>query len=200
MTLNDFVELCKIKYRHEEIPEGQIWHDAHHPVPECLGGTLTVSLWESDHAIHNVLQSREQDYPCVWSWERKYLTGDWENLLPEFEKWMTAKARISAYTQPIEAKRKGGLRCAELQKGCHAPEMRGVGPSRSGAKVAQQCKNKSIGIFAEGVNSEAGKVGSSVTNSQKWRCLVTGHVTTSGALANYQKKRNIDTSLRERVG
>lgn len=45
-----------------------------------------------------------------------------------------------------------------------------------------------------------GKVkGGKVTTSQRWRCLETGYVTTSPALSNYQKKRNIDTSLRERV-
>ncbi len=38
-----------------------------------------------------------------------------------------------------------------------------------------------------------------VTNSQKWECLVTGKITTSGALSNYQKHRGIDVTLRKRV-
>lgn len=38
-----------------------------------------------------------------------------------------------------------------------------------------------------------------ITTSQRWRCLETGYITTAPALTNYQKKRNIDTSRRERV-
>jgi hypothetical protein len=37
------------------------------------------------------------------------------------------------------------------------------------------------------------------TNSQKWMCLQTGYITTSGALTNYQRKRGIDTSKRKRI-
>ena len=36
-------------------------------------------------------------------------------------------------------------------------------------------------------------------NSQKWRCLVTKKVSTAGPLTLYQRKRGIDTSLREKV-
>jgi hypothetical protein len=33
-------------------------------------------------------------------------------------------------------------------------------------------------------------------NLQKWKCTVTGKVTTAGALSNFQRKRGIDTSNR----
>jgi hypothetical protein len=36
-------------------------------------------------------------------------------------------------------------------------------------------------------------------NSQKCQCLVTGHVSSPGALTNYQRARNIDTSLRKKL-
>lgn len=36
--------------------------------------------------------------------------------------------------------------------------------------------------------------------NQKWKCLVTGHVSNPPGLTNYQKARGIDTSLRVRVG
>ena len=39
-----------------------------------------------------------------------------------------------------------------------------------------------------------------VTNSQKWKCLVTGTVSTAGPLSRFQKARGIDTSLRVKVG
>ena len=44
-----------------------------------------------------------------------------------------------------------------------------------------------------------GKKGGLSTSSQRWRCLQTGHISTPGALTNYQRKRGISTSLRERV-
>lgn len=43
------------------------------------------------------------------------------------------------------------------------------------------------------------KAASAASNSQKWRCKVTGHVSTFGPLCVYQRNRNIDTSLRERI-
>lgn len=48
--------------------------------------------------------------------------------------------------------------------------------------------------------SQAGKIGSSKTNSQKWQCLETGYITNAGALTNYQRARKINTSKRKRIG
>jgi hypothetical protein len=47
--------------------------------------------------------------------------------------------------------------------------------------------------------SEVGKKGAAVTNSQRWKCLETGFITTPGNLSHYQKARGIDTSKRERL-
>lgn len=44
-----------------------------------------------------------------------------------------------------------------------------------------------------------GKKGSKKTNSQKWMCLETGYITTSGPLTAYQRARDIDTSKRKRI-
>lgn len=37
------------------------------------------------------------------------------------------------------------------------------------------------------------------TNSQKWRCTKTGHISNAGGLSRYQKSKGIDTALRERL-
>jgi hypothetical protein len=37
-------------------------------------------------------------------------------------------------------------------------------------------------------------------NKGRWRCLVTGHISTYAGLSNYQNRRGIDKSLREPVG
>lgn len=84
LSQQEFVEQCLIKYRWEQLPPGQQWHDAHYPVPECLGGTETVKLWESDHAIQAILQSEEYRHKCFYGWEKRYLP---EDLLPLYYKW-----------------------------------------------------------------------------------------------------------------
>jgi len=71
----------------------------------------------------------------------------------------------------------------------------------NGKRGGQKLKQNKIGIFSltpeqKGKN---GKKGSMNTNSQKWMCLETGHITNSGALSMYQKARNIDTSKRKRL-
>ena len=47
--------------------------------------------------------------------------------------------------------------------------------------------------------SEDGKKAAKITNSQKWQCTITGHVTNSGALTRYQNKRGINPSHRIRI-
>lgn len=39
----------------------------------------------------------------------------------------------------------------------------------------------------------------SKTNSQRWRCLVTGYTSTPGNVSRHQQKLGIDKSLRERI-
>jgi hypothetical protein len=34
---------------------------------------------------------------------------------------------------------------------------------------------------------------------QKWKCLVTGYISNAPGLAIYQRKRNIDTTLRVKI-
>jgi hypothetical protein len=36
-------------------------------------------------------------------------------------------------------------------------------------------------------------------HTQKWRCLVTGHISTPCGLSHWQRARGIDKKLRERV-
>jgi hypothetical protein len=47
---------------------------------------------------------------------------------------------------------------------------------------------------------ENGKVGGKSVSSQRWMCLETGFITNAGNLTQYQRKRNIDTSKRKRIG
>jgi hypothetical protein len=106
---------------------------------------------------------------------------------------------------------KGGSKTFELKKGAFAisKEER----SEIAKKVAQKyskingkkCYELGVGIFSISseervkISSKAGKIGSKNTNFQRWKCLVTGHISNPGGLTTYQKKRGIDTSQRIRV-
>jgi hypothetical protein len=83
--------------------------------------------------------------------------------------------------QRKEYSKKGGQTAKKLGLGIHnqTPEQRSENGKRGGA----------IG----------GKIGGKTTGSQKWMCLETGFITTPGALTNYQRKRGIDTSKRQRI-
>jgi hypothetical protein len=72
--------------------------------------------------------------------------------------------------------------------------------SEDAKNAAKICYEKGVGVHALTVEEkiEIGKKAAKVTNSQKWQCTVTGHVTNSGALTRYQKAHGIDTSNRVR--
>jgi hypothetical protein len=69
--------------------------------------------------------------------------------------------------------------------------------SENGRKNGLKNHKEGKGCFS--LTPEQRKEINKKTNSQKWRCLVTGHISTPGALSNYQKARGIDTSKRIRI-
>ena len=77
------------------------------------------------------------------------------------------------------------------------PEQR----SELGRKNGLKTKENGTGVFSltSKQKSEIGKQSAKKTNSQRWECLETGHISNSGPLTNYQKARGIDTSKRRRI-
>lgn len=111
----------------------------------------------------------------------------------------------------LDASRRGGVvngnKMKELKKGIFSlndNQMKDIRSKAGKAGSAINKKNK-IGIFSLNKNqlSENGKRGgaeaSKKTNKQKWMCLETGYITTSGPLTSYQRSRGIDTNLRKRI-
>ena len=70
-----------------------------------------------------------------------------------------------------------------------------------GRVVGKMMYEQERGIFSlsEMQLSENGKLGAKNTNSQKWQCTITGHISTSAGLSNYQKSRKIETINRIRL-
>jgi hypothetical protein len=69
--------------------------------------------------------------------------------------------------------------------------------SENGRKNAIKNKENKVGIF--GMSLEKRREICGKVNSQKWKCLETGYITTAGPLTIYQKARGIDTSKRMRI-
>lgn len=67
-----------------------------------------------------------------------------------------------------------------------------------GGKISgDRCKELSIGIC--GLTKEQRQEIAKKTNSQKWKCNITGYISTPSGLACYQKARGIDKSERTRI-
>ena len=68
----------------------------------------------------------------------------------------------------------------------------------NGGKIAGViCKEKGLGIC--GLTKEQRSENSKRQNSTRWKCLVTGHISTFNALSRFQNNRGIDKSLRVEV-
>jgi hypothetical protein len=102
-----------------------------------------------------------------------------------------------------EVGKRGGTRTKELGVGAFAisPEQR----KEINKKSNETSRKNKTGLYSRTKEEQIesgknwGKKGSKKTNLQKWMCLETGYITTSGPLTSYQKARSIDTSKRVRV-
>jgi hypothetical protein len=113
ITQREYVEGCQQWYREADLqpgnPEDGEWHECHYPAPKCLGGTETVLLLKEHHAVQGVLQSEEYQHPCIWGWERSYLS---EECLERYIYWMKSKGRYSGLKGDRNGKRLSGLKRA----------------------------------------------------------------------------------------
>jgi len=73
--------------------------------------------------------------------------------------------------------------------------------AEAGAKGAKKGgeRAKELGVGICGIPTEERKERGRQVAAQRWRCLVTGHICSAGPLTRWQRARNIDTSLRERL-
>jgi hypothetical protein len=105
----------------------------------------------------------------------------------------------------------GGKKAKELGLGVHSLSReqlsengkRGgkIGGIKGGKISGKENRELGRGIFAftSEQRSETAKKAGKIQSKQKWKCSITGYVTTSGPLTQYQKKRNIDPSNRIKI-
>jgi hypothetical protein len=98
-----------------------------------------------------------------------------------------------------ECGKKGGNRTKELGVGFFS--MSREEKSNAGKKGGTKAKELGVGIhkLTTEERREIGRNGVKKSNSQKWKCLETGHISTPTGLTRHQKNRGIDTSKRVRV-
>lgn len=108
--------------------------------------------------------------------------------------------------QRVEHGRKGGKLSTGASKGgkvshqeqAKNPEAYSQKQAKAG-KVGGTVGGKKNTQAQREARKRNGDVSAAKTNSQLYRCLITGKVTTAGALANYQKKQGIPAHMKERV-
>jgi hypothetical protein len=229
LTQSDFVESCLIKYRFEKIPEGQSWEKAHYPLPRCLGGQETISLWSCDHTIQGLLQSEEMDYPCIHIFARSKDLANLKVFYPEYvelyEKWYLRAQSNAGSSMSLEKHREIGYLIRDKQAGIFAmtaeqKHERNVAGGRTagrrnvelglgpwGMSSEQRSENsrkaglrlKELGKGFPGMSTEQRRINASKVNSKRVKCTVTGHISTPGGLSRYQKARGIDVSNRTEI-
>ncbi len=101
----------------------------------------------------------------------------------------------------LEKRRQGGVTCVEKNRnnktGLHGMSKQQLSEAAKKARALtskEQYRENGLKLSHE-ERVRRGKI----TTSQRWKCLVTGHISTAPALSNYQKKRGISTHLRERI-
>ncbi len=178
ITQRQYVEGCLQFYEDALLTPEPGWHRCHYPIPKRLGGSDWVWLLPEHHAFLGVLQSEEFQTPCLGQWEHHHLTGDFYSLARHWQK----------------VQREEALGPDGRLKGTQNRDRESF--VQAGKAAYPRWKDK---VTFESC-SKGGKAGAKTQHAQRWKCLVTGYITTPGPLSRYQKTRGIDTSLRVQVG
>ena len=102
--------------------------------------------------------------------------------------------------QRSKAGKIAGKKNYELGLGIHGRTKEQM--TEDGKKGVKTQKELGIGLYGvtfeqrSATGKKYGRENAKKLNSQKWKCTITGYITTSGPLTLYQRKRSIDTSNR----
>ena len=192
-----YVRECeKLNWANDTDPHhyGMEWH---HILPQCLFGNQPIGAWLTlrQHAIASCLQSIALRKVCLCPWHHQH-TPEWlwELMLEatEAERKVIARKGFDAVENFPTV---GGIAVRDRSLGIFSltEEERKERSRRAGATA----RDKKAGIH--GGTPEERKEWSAKALSVKFRCLVTGHISNGAGLSSWQRARNIDTSLKERL-
>lgn len=180
-----------------------------HTLPQCLFGDQPFGQWLTlrQHALASCLQTlafkkvcfhgKHKEFVPDWLWELAKEASFWErtewcSTAGKKAKELGRGAASATSEQLSEWAHKGGTVAAQRRTSAFFKE--GAPVQRLGGKRTQEL---GVGLFSQ--SEEDLRANGRKTTSQRWRCLVTGHVSTPGGLSRWQKARGLDTSLRERL-
>lgn len=103
--------------------------------------------------------------------------------------------RVGIHTQSIEDRRRMGEYCRDNNIGFHSWTKEQY--AEHNRKIGKKLYEEGKGIFA--LTKDQRTEIARKTNAQRWKCTVTGFISSPGSLSRYQQKRNIDTKNRIRI-
>ncbi len=201
------LSIVKLETRHHRVVAQENWGltaeqmagmEVHHRVPVSEGGTNDPSnLFVCSPSLHR------------WGWhkgDRGFGVWAHKGGQKSVETGNAGWTHVSAQVKRENGKKNSQKLMAE-KRGIHgaSSEQRRAWNKVNGAKgchaAGRSALEKGVGLF--GLSHEEtvanAKKGASVINSIQWVCLETGHLSTSGPLTKWQKKRGIDPSRRVRL-
>lgn len=219
-----WVDECLTRYRVEP-PVGYHFENCHFPRSEADGGKTTIRLWYPDHLIQGLLQTREYSKPGIYPGNFRKDSGVIAKVYPEYLGlyWETyrfcqsyagtqtfrdqAGIHDPAHSEKVaEGRRKGGTtmgaRCKEEGRGIFDPALQNplmkARTTRKGGIATMQARKGIFALSAE-QRSEAGRKGAASLNSQKYKSLHDGFVSTAAGVASHNKALNVPTEFKVRV-
>jgi len=189
-----------------------------HWLPKACFPDIKVGQWLTfrQHSIASALQTIALKKNCMCGWHKSYLPPELLELAWSYFR----EARRNLHAERDEKGR--SLHNLKLNEKLHAAKdengksihaMETIvklhmvkneeGKSVHSLKVHEAKDELGRSLHMVKIHSKRDELGRSCvamkTNSQKWKCLVTGHISTPGPLTVYQKSRNIDPSLRVKL-
>ena len=203
-------------------PDG--YTERHHTFPVSIFGknNRVVVLTAREHYVAHALlekiciqryglKDKRTIKMTYASWSMNNQKSNKDNLYKNSILYEKVKMRY------INSYKESGFFSKNGKKGMETHRKLGIGfigmtfeqRSHNGKKGGETNKENKTGIFSMSFKdlSNAGKKGGKIggvkgakkQHKQKWKCLVTGFISTPCGLSSYQKARGIDKSMRVRV-
>ena len=151
--------------------------DVHHNPPRHQGGrNIPEHLFVYHYTLHAAVHG---DHLTIWARKGGEIGGKASDSSPG--------GKVSG---PLNRDKKIGIFGRSKEK-------MSEDSIKAGTARAKQMRQE--GYPGLGSSFEAASAAGKKAAAQRWKCLVTGHVSAAGGLARFQKARGIDTLLRERV-
>lgn len=172
-----------------------------HFLPKCVFGDQPIGHWltKRQHAIASALQTLAFKQNCMFGWHKFHLPDKLLELAWPFFREHCRHGGMKG--GPVSAKK------SHEEKNEEGKSKRAVKAAKIMNETIHQRKDKTgkslhaikLGKITHSEKDEKGRSVLTVKiNSQRWQCLVTGHISNPAGLSSFQRKRGIDYSQRVR--